>query len=320
VNRLQSLLRLLQLQWQSFNDNEYDEENCDSKLQRELNSSLEERLIISELTSSSSATTTTTEAEKARNNAIARLSVEEFHVGRKLGEGRFGVIHELLFLRPSELKKDDCDDGTKWSPELMPSSSSSSSHHHHQHGYAVKRAHKLSTLNSARRMTRNERRSRRRQRLQNLVDFESELRILSSVHHPNIIRTHGILVVQEQHPSPQEGGATQMLVMERLYDTLEERLDTWRRSQLRQTYYSGVPLEDLDLPVNPKRLEIALDISCALDYLHNQRILHRDIKPSNLAFDRVSVVARKKRRVNMIQSNVFTFLKLTLTEWKYQAI
>ncbi|CAJ1950257.1 unnamed protein product [Cylindrotheca closterium] len=297
----QSLLSLLPLQLQSSFNSDFDDEHDDDEhdgddeeswydtklLQRELNRSLEERLITEELVTAAT-------LSLQQKNEITRLSVDEFLVGRKLGEGRFGVIHELLLLEQSRLelrKDDDDDDGAKWRQEQLMSPSS---FRHHENGYAVKRTHKLPTLRDRRRMTRTEKSSRRRQRLQNLVDFESELRILSSVHHPNVIRTYGTILVQDH---PQDGSTTKMMVMERLQDTLEQRLQTWRRSQLRQSYHphhhhhhhnhhSGVPFEDLDLPVNPKRLELALDISSALDYLHGQKILHRDIKPSNIAFDR----------------------------------
>mmetsp|Transcript_34169 Transcript_34169/g.82834 ORF Transcript_34169/g.82834 Transcript_34169/m.82834 type:complete len:428 (+) Transcript_34169:2-1285(+) len=257
----------------------------DPKLEKELDRLLHQRLIFQRSSSSSSSASSLPSSQQqqeqaeANNSELLQLNWDDYHTGRKLGEGNFGVIHELLQKQ-----------------QTLSKTSETLHHHRHHHctmttkSYAIKRAHNLPQINN-KTTTRRRRRIRQRQRLQTLVDFESELRILQSVHHPNIITTYGVL---EQHPAAGDGGVNnQMLVMERLYDTLEERMEEWKRNQLRQSYHSHhyhCHPDELDLPVNPKRLLLALDISSALDYLHSQRILHRDIKPSNIAFDRNGTV------------------------------
>ena len=58
-------------------------------------------------------------------------------------------------------------------------------------------------------------------------------------------------------------------------------LDTWLHPKIDREDQSGV-LRLL------QRLNIAIDVACALDYLHNQSvhpIIHRDLKPSNILLD-----------------------------------
>ena len=197
VNQIQSLLHLLQQQIQHFHDRDTTDHD-DERLQKELRRALKERLIPSHVPSYH-------HHHHESERIMTRLE-KDFVIGRKLGEGRFGVIHEL----------------EQSSKEQV---------------YAVKRPHTMPL--ATRRMGRKERKCRQRQQLQNLIDFESELHILQAAHHPNIVVVHGTM-------------GDKLLVMERLYDTLEERLDAWRLKKQRQTYYySGTCcLEDMDLPID----------------------------------------------------------------------
>ncbi|CAJ1950265.1 unnamed protein product [Cylindrotheca closterium] len=301
ADRIQNLSELLRPLWYSLNDRRRRRRNNDKKgdemeqnaLEKELHRQLDERLIFQASSSSMSSSSSISSSASSLQSDASNLSWDDYHTGRKLGEGNFGVIHELLQKQQTS------------SPDTFTRQNQNQNHQHcateTNNCYAIKRAHNLPQLNNNKLSRRRKRRLRRQHRLQTLVDFESELRILQSVNHPNIIMTYGVLEQQQQqhlqHPHEEEGDGvsstlSSMLVMERLYETLEERMEAWKRNQLRQSYYhhSHSEQQGLDLPVNRRRLELALDISSALDYLHDQRILHRDIKPSNIAFDRNGTV------------------------------
>ncbi|KAI2490712.1 protein tyrosine kinase [Fragilaria crotonensis] len=80
--------------------------------------------------------------------------------------------------------------------------------------------------------------------------------------------------------------------MDRLYDTLEDKMKEWtgcQRSLWKETFSScyGDPMdhEYIRKDLMTQRLLVAHDIASAFDYMHTNKVLHRDIKPQNMGFD-----------------------------------
>ena len=82
------------------------------------------------------------------------------------------------------------------------------------------------------------------------------------------------------------------IVVDRLVETLEERLEHWRENQekvgslqrLSSEYKQKKRAELLE------RIEIAIAIADAMRYLHSLGIVFRDLKPDNIGFDEKGVL------------------------------
>ncbi|WOK91948.1 serine/threonine-protein kinase STY17-like [Canna indica] len=101
--------------------------------------------------------------------------------------------------------------------------------------------------------------------------FAQELHILSRQRHPNVLRLMGACF-----RTPEKG----WVVMELLTGkTLSEWLHGHKERRLRTR---SVPLPPL-----AERVEKALEIARAMQYLHQQKptVIHRDLKPSNILMD-----------------------------------
>lgn len=118
-----------------------------------------------------------------------------------------------------------------------------------------------------------------------VIDLAMELKYLSVIQHPHIIKMRA---ASSSHPCSEKF----FIVLDRLYETLSERIPLWKKGVQRSSGFSGVVRRiSGKTGINEKehmfleRLAVAHDICSAIAYLHSNKILYRDIKPDNIGFD-----------------------------------
>lgn len=106
--------------------------------------------------------------------------------------------------------------------------------------------------------------------------------------HRNIIKMRAI---SSCHPCSDDF----FIVLDRLYETLTDRLIVWQKMMKKQRGLSA-KFKRLSIGANAdpsmdksaflaERLLVAHDVGSAVGFLHSNRVIYRDIKPDNIGFD-----------------------------------
>jgi len=113
-----------------------------------------------------------------------------------------------------------------------------------------------------------------------------EMNLLSSLHHPNIVR---LLGVSNEGPHGFLSGKGYFICIDRLYGTLQDQMRFWREVD-NANLLQGKGGDKRKARRLSERLKVAVNIASALSYLHSNNIVFRDINPTNIRFDENDVV------------------------------
>lgn len=120
-------------------------------------------------------------------------------------------------------------------------------------------------------------------------DLLMEARALSQLKHPNIIKLHGYSDPCSKINSDQIADLCYFLVSERLEETLADRIHSWRKEMTQWGQPHMLRRRPVVLAKSDalfiERLEVAMEIASALDYVHSEDMIFRNLKPSNIGFD-----------------------------------
>ena len=125
-----------------------------------------------------------------------------------------------------------------------------------------------------------------------LLDLQNETRILANVEHPNIVKMRAFSAELDDDDKEgscgtrkikaKDGPVGYFIVLDRLYDTLDERIDAWSsRLQKSRRPTKWITRSKVEREVWEQRLVVAYDLAGALNYLHSMGIAYRDLVSTN---------------------------------------
>jgi serine/threonine protein kinase len=192
---------------------------------------------------------------------IPRFHLDEIELARVLGKGGFFSVSEVrkITLRHDNESKDEVgseSDGTGERENRINSVAQTRKFMVRQclrHGKNARYVFKTML---------DEHRTDPETFVNSLVDMAIEFKFLATVRHPNILKMRAVSAGSLCHPKA-------FLILDRIYDTLEVRIDKWKRQEQNPFHNLFDFKKKKENAFLAKRLLVAFDIATALAYLHD---------------------------------------------------
>jgi serine/threonine protein kinase len=199
--------------------------------------------------------------DRAKEEELPHFDLPEIEKGKRLGAGAFGIVWEIkgVALSPHYQKKestskgggdDDEDDDAILEAEAR--------------GF-ISRTCLREETNAARyavKILRPELADDPKQFEKGCIDLAMEANFLSNFVHPNIIKVRGA------GSESLIGTKDYFLVMDRLYNTLEGKMEEWKATQKKMGVFAKKDAKNAFLK---DRLNVAFELSAALNYMHSRK-------------------------------------------------
>jgi serine/threonine protein kinase len=218
------------------------------------------------------------ESNHSTANQILSLDPKSLELGVILGKGGFCVVHETHL--PARLVGAERDSESEFE--------SAHEHGHREHEYCVKFL-KSSAI------------AERKKFARGIADLAIEAHFLASLNHPHILKIRGVsegftlfepsspLFLSTLTCKPGlEGGC--FLLLDRLVMTLDKKINRdWKEWQIKWNSFLNRTIHDIRgvkrRMFRLERVNVALQLAQAMQYLHQHSICYRDLKPDNIGFD-----------------------------------
>mmetsp|Transcript_34937 Transcript_34937/g.80796 ORF Transcript_34937/g.80796 Transcript_34937/m.80796 type:complete len:218 (-) Transcript_34937:630-1283(-) len=185
---------------------------------------------------------------------VPMFSLSEIKLGKSLGKGSFCIVYEITgFNLVNEKKHDERTIIDQDKHHLWPKRPTTDTTLDNKEAvvYALKKLRQDLTDEN---------------RLNGISDLEKEVYFLSTICHPNIISMRGMINRETLNDS-------YSLIMDRLHDTLEDRLKKWSFKKKTLVGFGGrfkKKTAEIDR-LWFDRMVVACDITSALSFLHTQK-------------------------------------------------